>query len=101
MCQVITVVSIICDVVDCSLPDSSAHGILQGKNTGVGGHFLLQGIFLTQGSNLRRLCFLHWQAGSLPLALPGKPKEEGVWISNSTIQTANVLEKLFPGELAK
>ena len=22
-----------------------------GKNTGVGGHFLLQGIFLTQGSN--------------------------------------------------
>ena len=27
-----------------------------GKNTGVGCHFLLQGIFLTQESNL---CFLH------------------------------------------
>ena len=27
-----------------------------GKNTGVGCHFLLQGIFLTQGSNLS---FLH------------------------------------------
>ena len=26
-----------------------------GKNTGVGGHALLQGIFLTQGSNLRLL----------------------------------------------
>ena len=32
------------------------------KNTGVGCHFLLQGIFLTQGSNPRLLCLLHcWQ----------------------------------------
>ena len=30
-----------------------------GKNTGVGCHFLLQGIFLTQGSNLCLLHFLH------------------------------------------
>ena len=29
-----------------------------GKNTGVGCHFLLQGIFLDQGSNLH---LLHWQ----------------------------------------
>ena len=29
-----------------------------GKNTGVGCHFLLQGIFLTQGSNLG---LLHWR----------------------------------------
>ena len=36
-----------------------------GKNTGVGCHFLLQGTFLTQGSNLR---LLHWQADSLPLS---------------------------------
>ena len=35
----------------CSLPGSSVHGIFQGKNTGVGCHFLLQSIFLTQGSN--------------------------------------------------
>ena len=40
-------------------------------NTGVGGHALLQEIFSTQGLNLLRL--LHWQAGSLPLAPPGKP----------------------------
>ena len=33
-----------------------------GKNTEVGCHFLLQGIFSTQGSNLR---LLHWQADSL------------------------------------
>ena len=32
-------------------------------------HFLLQGIFLTQGSNSSLLCLPHWQAGSLPLKL--------------------------------
>ena len=45
-----------------------------GKNTGVGCHFLLQGIFLIQGSNPHLLCLSHWQAGSLPLALSGKPR---------------------------
>ena len=39
----------------------------------MGCHALLQGIFLTQGSNQRVLCLLHWQADSLPLAPPGKP----------------------------
>ena len=66
-----------------------------GKNTGVGCHFLLQGIFQTQGSNPsllhskadslllshlgspsiyvhilnpHLLCLLHWQVDSLPLA---------------------------------
>ena len=34
---------------------------------------LLQGIFPTQGLNLHLFCLLHWQAGSLPLAPPGKP----------------------------
>ena len=35
-----------------------------GKNTGVGCHFLIQGIFLTQGANLALLCLLHWQMDS-------------------------------------
>ena len=34
-----------------------------GKNTGVGCHFLLQGIFPSQGSNPG---LLHWQGDSLP-----------------------------------
>ena len=38
-----------------------------GKNTGVGCHALLQGGG-TQGSNLRLLRLLRWQAGSLPPA---------------------------------
>ena len=42
-----------------------------GKNTGVGCHALLQGIFLTQGLNpclSSLLCLLQWWAGSLPLS---------------------------------
>ena len=43
-----------------------------GKNTGVGCHFLLQGIFLTQGSNQLLLCLLYWQVDSLPLSHLGR-----------------------------
>ena len=48
-------------------------GFPRGKKTGVRCHFLLQGIFLTQGSNLPLLCPLHWQANSLWLAPARKP----------------------------
>ena len=54
----------------CSLSGSFCPWDFSGKNTGVGCHFLLQGIFLTQGSNL---CLLHWQEDSLPLSLLGSP----------------------------
>ena len=47
-------------------------GLLRQKYQG-GCHFLLQGIFLPQGSNLPPLCLLNWQAGSFPLVPPGKP----------------------------
>ena len=73
MCLVIQSCPTLCDPVDCSPPGSSAHGDSPGKNTGVGCHTLLQGIFLTQELNPCPLCLLHWQAGSLPLAPPGKP----------------------------
>ena len=36
-------------------------------------HFLLQGVFPTRELNWCFLGLLHWQADSLPLALPGKP----------------------------
>ena len=36
---------------DCSPPGSSVHGDFPGKNTGVGCHALLYGIFPTQGLN--------------------------------------------------
>ena len=40
-----------CIPIDWRLPVSSVHGDSSGKNTGVGCHALLQGIYLTQGSN--------------------------------------------------
>ena len=46
-----------------------------GKNTGVGCHFLLQGIFLTQGLNPCLFHLPHWQVSSLPLAQPRKPPQ--------------------------
>ena len=48
--------------VACQVPLSMG---FPGKNTGVGCHFLLQGIFPTQGMNLHLLHPLHWQGGSL------------------------------------
>ena len=62
----------LCNPLDCSPPGSSVHVDSPGRNTGVGCHALLQGVFSTQGSNLLLLLSL-WQAGSLPLAPPGKP----------------------------
>ena len=41
-------------------------------------HFLLQGIFLTQGSNP---CLLHWQADCLPTVLRGKPRYQWVFFN--------------------
>ena len=41
----------LCDTMDCSPTGSSVLGDSPGKNTGVGCHALLQGIFPTQASN--------------------------------------------------
>ena len=40
----------LCDPMDCSQPGFSVHGNSPGKNTGVGCHALLQGIFPLEGS---------------------------------------------------
>ena len=58
------------DLMDCSPPGSSVHGILHAR-------ILLQGIFLTEGLNLRLLSLLHWQASSLPLVPPWEARESG------------------------
>ena len=60
----------LCDSKDCSPPGSSGPWDFPGKTIGVGCHFILQGIFPTQGSNSH---FLHWQADSLPLSQEGNP----------------------------
>ena len=46
----------LCNLMDCSPPGSSAHGILQARMLELGSHSLLQGKFLTQELNP---CHLH------------------------------------------
>ena len=58
---------------DCNRPGSSVHGILQAR--------ILEWLLCPAPGDLpdpgtkpaSLICFLHWQAGSLPLASPGKP----------------------------
>ena len=60
-----------------------------GKNSGVGSHFIFQGIFSTQRSSPHPL---NWQADSLPSESPGKPKNTGVGslsLSNRSSQPRN------------
>ena len=58
-----------------------------GKNTGVGCHVLLQGIFPMQGSGLH---LLHWQAGSLPLVPPNTDKCD-VILWQTPVQSLGIL----------
>ena len=60
----------LCDPIDCSLPGSSVHGDSLGKNTGVSCHFLLQGLFPTQESNLG---LLHCRQILYRLSYEGSP----------------------------
>ena len=50
--KLLNCVQLFCDPTDCILPWD-----FPGKNTKVGCHFLLQGIFLTEGSNLSLLYY--------------------------------------------
>ena len=53
------------DPMDCTPPPTPTRLLYPwdspGKNTRVGCHFLLQGVFFTQESNPHLLCLLHWQ----------------------------------------
>ena len=86
LCLVAQLCLMLCDPRDCSPPGSSVRWDFPGKNTGVGCHALLQGIFPTQGSN-PGLPHCRWIL--LPSEPPGKPdikhncptkkKLEGLW----------------------
>ena len=91
---------------DCSLPGSSVHGDSLGKNTQVGCHALLQGIFLTQESyqgflHCRWILYqLSYQrsptALTLPLLIFTASKEKGAIVS-PTLQMRKL--KIFRGLL--
>ena len=53
-----------------------------GKNTGVGCCAFRQGIFQTQGLNLRLLHFLHWQTGSLTTSATCEAWQHIYWVKH-------------------
>ena len=61
---------------DCSLPGSSVHGDSPGKNTGVGCHALLQGIFPNQGPNPG---FPRYRQILYQLSYQGSPSKNQPW----------------------
>ena len=69
VCSVTKLYLTLCSLMDCSLPGSSIHGILQARILGwvaisySRGSSLLQGIFQE-----RNLHLLHWQADNLSLS---------------------------------
>ena len=92
-------VRLFCDPVYCRPLGSFCPWNFPSKNTGLGYHFLLQGIFLTQGLNS---CLLHWQVDSLPLChlgnpvvevesnvtCKGQPENRAGWIATANILSA-------------
>ena len=59
-------------------PGSSVHGILQASNLEwVAIPFSRASSWPRDRTHISYVCLLHWQAGSLPLAPPGKPLREG------------------------
>ena len=76
----------LCDPMGCSPPGSSVHLDSPGKNTGVGCHALLQGIFLIQGLNLGLLhcrqilyCLSHQGSPPKSLVLPDSESISATW----------------------
>ena len=70
-------------------PGSSVHGFPR-----VGCRFLLQGIFLTEGSNPHLLGLLHWQVDSVPLCHQGS-------LQLLTQQQLYLFSKVFPESLGR
>ena len=74
----------LCDPMNCNPPGSSDHGDSPGKNTGVGCHALLQGIFLPQESNQG---LLHCRWILYQLSYQGSP--DSVMVSDNSV-TAHI-----------
>ena len=73
LCWVTQSCSSLCNPTDCSPPGSSVHGDSPGKNTGMGCHALLQGIFPTREDQGSNSSLLHCRQILLSPESPGKP----------------------------
>ena len=80
----------LCNPMDCSPPGSYVHGILQARMEWIA-------MPSTRGSSWPRnwkclLCLLHWQAGFLPLATPGK--SQGHFTPAQTEVLLNIIDPI-------
>ena len=85
LCLITRSCPILCDPMDCSPPGPSVHGDSPGKNTGVGRHALLQGIFLYLGIQPRSPAL---QVDSLLSQPPGKS-------TNTGMDSLSLLQRIF------
>ena len=83
----------LCDPMDCSSPGSSVHGDSLGKNTGVGCHALLQGIF--QARDQPRSPPL--QVDSLQFEPQGKPTVQFSSVAQPCLTLCNHMNCRTPG----
>ena len=82
---------ILCDLLGCYPARRLCLWNFPGKYTGVGCLFLLQGIFLTQGSSWYLRCLLNWQADSLPLCRRGSPHNRKLLSHKSGRQKSEII----------
>ena len=98
MCLIAQLCLALCDPMDCSPPGSCVHEDSPGKNTGVGCHTLLQGIFLTQGSNPG---LLHCRQILYCLGHQGSPYDPAVPLLGAhTEETTTLKDTCTPGFIA-
>ena len=90
--------STLCDPMIYSPTGSSVCRILQARNTGVGCHFLLQGIFPTQGSNPG---LLHCRQTLYPLTRPSKTNTQNDVLFIIGDRNAKVGSQEIPGVTGK
>ena len=88
---------ILCDPRACVPPGSFVHGDSPGKNTGVGNHSLLQGMFSILGSNPGGLhCRLIFYCLQFSWVFTGKPKWKGLIISYINSKTVGTVTLQAP-----
>ena len=85
----------LCNAMDCCHQALLSIGFSR-QEYGVGCHALLQGIFLTQGSNPHLRHLLHWQVGSLPLVPPAKLEQEQLHFLRETDHFVSVMLSPLP-----
>ena len=83
----------LCNLMDCSLPDSSVHGIFQARILEWVSYS--RGIFPIQGLNPHLWHLLHWHVDSLPLCHLGSSLRHSMCSINDTYSWCHLLNTYY------